>query len=148
MRYVLDLFQDFLTFYEDTRIYTLTDPLSGSEVKAEVGAEGKADVKVKECIYPHPYKKLKNSERSEICPSKSETKPKESFKSETKDAKAPLAELEDELRDCWHKGAIDSFKKLVQTKGVLSKVEAEQFAEQLFEQGKVAYDPEGWLVWV
>jgi len=63
-------------------------------------------------------------------------------------SKPSLAKLEQQLSTSWSKGTIDNFTKLAQHKGELSKAEAERFVEDLFDKGRVMYDPEGWLVWV
>lgn len=62
--------------------------------------------------------------------------------------KPVLSGLENTLRDTWKTGTTEDFKKLAQQKGDLNELETEAFVENLFEEGKIAYDPEGWLVWV
>ena len=64
---------------------------------------------------------------------------------------ATLRDLVDVLRSNWQTrthGTIDDFKKLAQHKGGLNDVETESFVDGLFEAGKIAYDPDGWLKWV
>lgn len=52
------------------------------------------------------------------------------------------------LRGAWHKGVYNDFDELVmQTRGC-TREEAEQLREKWLDEGLVAYDPEGWLVWV
>jgi len=62
--------------------------------------------------------------------------------------KPVLGELEEALRNTWKIGTIDDFKQLAREKSSLNETENESFVEGLFDQGKIAYDPEGWLVWV
>jgi len=62
-----------------------------------------------------------------------------------------LRDLEDVLRNTWQSrthGTIDDLKNLVQQKGGLNDVETESFVDSLFEAGKIAYDPDGWLKWL
>jgi len=62
-----------------------------------------------------------------------------------------LRDLEDVLRNTWQTrahGTIDDLKKTAQQKGNLNDVETESYVNSLFEAGKIAYDPDGWLKWV
>ena len=62
-----------------------------------------------------------------------------------------LRDLEDVLRKNWQTrthGTIDDLKKVAQQKGSLNDVETESFVNGLFEAGKIAYDPDGWLKWL
>jgi hypothetical protein len=64
---------------------------------------------------------------------------------------ATLRDLVDVLRNTWQTrthGTINNLKKLAQQKGSLNDVETESFVDGLFEAGKIAYDPDGWLKWL
>jgi len=68
-----------------------------------------------------------------------------------KSPNATLRDLEDVLRNNWQTrthGTIDDLKKVAQQKGSLNDVETESFVDGLFEAGKIAYDPDGWLKWL
>jgi len=56
-----------------------------------------------------------------------------------------LRDLEDVLRSNWQKGTTEDFCKLIRENSSLNDVETESFVNRLFEAGKVAYDPDGWL---
>jgi len=63
----------------------------------------------------------------------------------------PFRDLEDVLRNTWQTrthGTINDLKKVAQQKGILNDVETESFVNGLFEAGKIAYDPDGWLKWL
>jgi len=59
-----------------------------------------------------------------------------------------LRELEEVLRSTRQKGTTEEFVELVQQKSDLNKVEANTYVAKLTEEGKLAYDPEGWLKWI
>jgi len=52
------------------------------------------------------------------------------------------------LRSSWRKGTNEQFEELAVKVGNLSEDEANHFREALMDQGLLAYDSEGWLVWV
>jgi len=52
------------------------------------------------------------------------------------------------LQSTWQKGTFNEFDALItKTKGC-NKEEAEQLREKWLDEGLLAYDPEGWLIWV
>jgi len=59
-----------------------------------------------------------------------------------------LGELEKTLRDTWQKGSYNDFDNLVMTTRNCTKEDAEQLREKWLDEGLVAYDPEGRLIWV
>lgn len=61
--------------------------------------------------------------------------------------KQSLRELEELLHSTWQKGTTEEFIELIHQKSDLDKVEANEFVAKLIDEGKIAYDPEGWLKW-
>ena len=62
--------------------------------------------------------------------------------------KPPQAELLDVLRKEWRSGTSEEFEQLAVEKGDISKEGAQALRERLMAAGLLAYDPDGWLVWV
>lgn len=52
------------------------------------------------------------------------------------------------LRSSWQKGTCEEFEELTMKSGNLSRDVAYKFREKLEDEGFLAYDSEGWLVWV
>jgi len=59
-----------------------------------------------------------------------------------------LGELEKTLRDTWQTGTTEQFLELIHQKSNLDRVEANAIVVRLIDEGRMGYDPEGWLVWV
>lgn len=59
-----------------------------------------------------------------------------------------ISALEDILRSNWKKGTTEQFYELIHQKSSLDKNEVANYVTKLIDEGKMAYDPEGWLVWV
>jgi len=52
------------------------------------------------------------------------------------------------LRSSWQKGTVDAFIDLIVTKKDCSREEARELSEKWLDEGLVAFDPDGFLVWV
>lgn len=63
------------------------------------------------------------------------------------ETKLSIFNLEETLRKSWQKGTTEQFYELIHQKSFLDKAEAARLVTSLIDQGKLAYDPEGWLVW-
>jgi len=59
-----------------------------------------------------------------------------------------LRDLEDVLRSNWQKGTTEDLYAFVHEKSNLDRAEAAEYVAKLIDESKIAYDPEGWLVWV
>jgi len=95
-----------------------------------------------------PVEKVQNIQRVQ---EHSENRSTDEMLTSQKHSTPILRNLEDVLRSYWQThthGTIDDFKELTQQKGNLNDVETESFVEGLFEAGKIAYDPDGWLKWL
>ena len=82
--------------------------------------------------------------------SNSVTKPKsidEMFSSQ-KGLNATLRDLEDVLRRNWQKGTTEDLYALIHEKSKLDKTETAEYVAKLIEEGKIGYDPDGWLKWL
>jgi hypothetical protein len=64
------------------------------------------------------------------------------------DRKPSLGDLLPKLRAEWKRGTDDEFEILVTRLAGYTREEAYSFRERLLDEGLLAYDPEGWLVWV
>lgn len=62
--------------------------------------------------------------------------------------KRTLRELEEDLRESWRKGTTEEFIELIQQKSDLKEAEAKRFVAKLIDEGKMGYDPDGWLKWL
>jgi len=65
-----------------------------------------------------------------------------------KGSNATLRDLEDELRNTWQKGTTEDLYRLIEEKSSLDKAEIVELVAKLFDEGKIAYDPDGWLNWL
>jgi len=63
------------------------------------------------------------------------------------ETKLSIFNLEETLRKSWQKGTTEQFCELIHQNSSLDKTEAAKLAASLIDQSKLAYDPEGWLVW-
>lgn len=62
--------------------------------------------------------------------------------------KLTLGELEKLLRNTWQKGTTEQFYELIHEKSDLDRNETAEFVARLIDEGRLAYDVEGWLRWV
>ena len=65
-----------------------------------------------------------------------------------RDRKQTLMELEEDLRKSSRKGSTEEFIELIQQKSGLKEAEANRFVAKLIDEGKIGYDPDGWLKWL
>jgi predicted transcriptional regulator len=176
MNYILSSFSGFSLSHEGRDIF-LIDPLTAGKLRAEKYGENWLvalefpDPEIKS--YPYPDEKVRSVERNEIYPSEREKKVKtllpsekskekqispepkptksksidEMFPSKLESKKQILRELEEALRSTWQKGTTEEFIELVHQKSDLNIVEANTLVAKLIDEGKIAYDPEGWLKW-
>ncbi len=59
-----------------------------------------------------------------------------------------FGDLERNLRETWQKGTKEQFFELVQKNSDYNTNQAREWIEKLIEEGKMSFDPDGWLVWV
>jgi len=65
-----------------------------------------------------------------------------------KGPKATLGDLEDYLHGNWQKGTTEDFCKLIHERSKLDKTETAELVALFLEEGKIGYDPDGWLKWL
>ena len=79
---------------------------------------------------------------------KSKIKPSTPEKmSKTWNRKPTLRELEELLRSNWQKGTTEQLIELIHQNSDYDKIQASEYVTKLIEEGKIAYDPDGWLKW-
>lgn len=59
--------------------------------------------------------------------------------------RATLGDLEDYLHSNWRKGTTEDLYALIHEKSNLGRAETAEYIAKLIEEGKIAYDPDGWL---
>lgn len=156
---------DITKIAEDKRLKFQTEAssfLDSFRTKISYG-RGWTEQKVRECIQSfdaHPWENSFRNKPNEESSLESEKKLPTSAKS----VMSKVASLDSQkkpvpsdsltiqetlilLRNAWQKGSYIDFDELVMTTRKCTKEDAEQLRERWLDEGLIAYDSEGWLVW-